>query len=333
MNRRKFLGSAAAVAAAATWPAWLREAFAAGVAASPEQQAAELAVLSEGFRRAQRAGKPLLVLLIPADDGHKYERGAALGEYLNHGADEQLWPLSLAEVVCATLTNLRRLVPEAGGAAAGPRQKDEPLMVVVETDQVPARFQDLSGKLVASAGGRGLFVEGPQQKRRKGETDEQHWQRLRTEQQRREDQEIAARIAVLSGLVRSGLGPDAAALERRAAQARGHLEGTAAAQLEVALSGGVQPTAEQVAAAPALVAQAALKAQGELRARLLASLAAHVTAKLRKERVPGSKWARSSGCATEIEGETSNVMVACGMGHVPEKSSRFLYFFTKNQML
>ena len=46
---------------------------------------------------------------------------------------------------------------------------------------------------------------------------------------------------------------------------------------------------------------------------------------------PGSHWARHSGCGpATVEGmKNEGVGMLCGMGHVPEKSARFLYFFTR----
>src|SRR5689334_22387917 len=124
MNRRGFLKSAvhaplaATVAATvATWPAFLREAFAGPEKSNDkanEEALAGLAVVSEGYRRAQRAGKPLLVFIIPEKPEGKYARGSVFGAYLNHGSVEQLYPLALCEVICATLSDLRRVVPSVG---------------------------------------------------------------------------------------------------------------------------------------------------------------------------------------------------------------------------
>jgi hypothetical protein len=44
--------------------------------------------------------------------------------------------------------------------------------------------------------------------------------------------------------------------------------------------------------------------------------------------VPGSRWARSHGCGVSIEGGRESSGLACGMGHVPKKGERFLYFYT-----
>jgi hypothetical protein len=60
-----------------------------------------------------------------------------------------------------------------------------------------------------------------------------------------------------------------------------------------------------------------------------ASLAKEVRQKLTIKPPRGVRWAKSYGCGTEVEGEPESLGVACGMGHVPKKSQRFLYFFTK----
>jgi len=56
-----------------------------------------------------------------------------------------------------------------------------------------------------------------------------------------------------------------------------------------------------------------------------------VRARLVKRPVPGSAWASSSGCGTIVEGDDNPRWAKCGMGHVPELSRRFLYFFTKER--
>lgn len=124
MKRRVLFvtGSLAAVAAAA----WPLAAFAQDRV--PEDGA--LAGLSEAYRAAQRAHRPLLVLVIPEDNGARWERGTALGAFLNHGSDEAMIALGACELTCATIGVLRQLVPQA---PAG-----EPLMVLVDPSRVPA---------------------------------------------------------------------------------------------------------------------------------------------------------------------------------------------------
>jgi hypothetical protein len=57
-------------------------------------------------------------------------------------------------------------------------------------------------------------------------------------------------------------------------------------------------------------------------------------ANLRSSPPPGSHWAAMSGCGFEhVEGLTSpddeKVGIDCGMGMIPTRSARFLYFWTR----
>src|SRR6184192_250765 len=73
-------------------------------------------------RPAERR-KPLLIIVNPANGEAKWERGAAFGEYLNHGSDAQLAPLAAYEVLCAPMSEVRRLAPDVQG---------EPWLVAVD---------------------------------------------------------------------------------------------------------------------------------------------------------------------------------------------------------
>lgn len=307
MKRRQFLSGATLGAAAVVtaWPAWVRAAF--GAARCP-QPTDELAEVSAAFRKAQRAGKPLLCFIIPKDPSGHYVRGQVFGELLNHGSAAQLAPLALCEAVCTSMATLRRLVPDVGSG--------EPLLVLVETVQglpsisLDARLGDLREEPFLAVGA------------------EKDWERAMAEQRKREDEAISRRIAALASLLRPPL-LGAATLARRAAQAR------AALPMEAALLDGAvnrQTTPAAVDAAAAVLALRAERASGPERAQLTELLAAAVRTRLVQARVPGSHWARSSGCGTEIEGvaEDLQVMVACGMGHVPAKSSRFLSFYVRS---
>ena len=62
--------------------------------------------------------------------------------------------------------------------------------------------------------------------------------------------------------------------------------------------------------------------------------AARVAKKVRQQPPAGSHWANASGCGpatVENMKDDSDEIVGygCGMGHIPAKSSRFLYFFAK----
>ncbi len=245
MKRRKFLGAATAGAAVALWPSFLRQGFA-DTPACDEAWAARIAQVAGAFQRARAAGKPLLVFVIPADDGDKWLRGEAFGELINHGADRDLAPLASVEVVCAAMADLKKLVPTAGAG--------EPLWVLVDPSRVPATARQIDAALPAYPDLYDRTLS---------------WE----EREKAEDEISDKRIALLGKALRDALG-----------------------------------------------------APGD---RQVPALAADVRARMKDQRVPGSKWAHASGCGTSIEGETDNVMFGCGMGHVPKKSSRFLYFFTR----
>jgi len=119
-------------AAGATSLAWLHRAFA-GECAIGER----VRELFSAYQRARKARRPLLVFVIPGGDF--YLRGQAFGEWLNHGSDDQIAPLALCEVACATMAELSELAPHAGAG--------EPLMVCVGTDRVPAPLRFLDAKL------------------------------------------------------------------------------------------------------------------------------------------------------------------------------------------
>jgi hypothetical protein len=225
----------------------------------------------EALERARKAGRPLLVLIIPDDDGEKWERGRAFGEWLNHGTDAQLAPLALVEVACLRLDELERVYD-------GP---SDPLMLLIDpSEQKPMqilnatlpRYADRYGIVVIEAGG-----QSP-----KPPDDETVF---------------GQRVGILARLVGDAVAP------------------------------------------------------GPLPAERTHALAERAKTKLRDRPPPGAHWASSSGCGTSIEQTPEEkaaeereleqqlargiiamktmVSVGCGMGHVPEKSSRFLYLFSK----
>jgi hypothetical protein len=303
MKRRHFLSAAAFSLGSLAWPDWLRQAFADPACGDDRY----LAAVSGGFRRAHLAGKPLLCLVIPKDDTARYERGHAFGEVLNHGSDEDLAPLALCEVVCAPMAALRRIVPAAG--------EGEPLMVLVDTAATPATGVRLSAELPKDEP-FDRFAVG---------NDEKDWRKAMEEGQRREEAAIARRIDTLGRLLRTGI--TGASLQQRVAQARAALPKELLDRVERDIAKGGPPVPELVHPAAALWAQAALAARGKRRAEVVHALAEAVRGRLVQAPIPGSRWARASGCGLDIEGETGVALVACGMGHVPEKSQRFLYFF------
>ena len=80
--------------------------------------------LDGALDRARRSNRPLLVFVVPENDSLKWDRGAAFGELLNHGTDEQLAPLSRVDAIAAPMSAL--------GSSGGPRPADA-LMALVDT--------------------------------------------------------------------------------------------------------------------------------------------------------------------------------------------------------
>ncbi|MCB9593294.1 MAG: hypothetical protein H6719_11235 [Sandaracinaceae bacterium] len=294
IERRTFLTSAAAAGAATlSAPAWISRAFA-QEGDNGRDRAAELRDLSAAYRRAQQQGRPLLVLVVPEDGGARWERAHAFGELLNHGTDATLTNLAMAEVACSTMTSLRRLVPQAGDG--------EPWMVLVEPDQHPA---------VA----RRIAVELP-------ENPSQWTDREQPDYEQRVESAIDQRMAILSASLEEAIAGDAEMIARRARVAEHALDAALVQRVHAAIRRGTVP-AELLEAAPAIV-----RAGARDRAPVLAQLAENARERLVRRPLPGSYWATSWGCGVTVEGRDDNVMVGCGMGHVPERSRRFLYWYT-----
>ncbi len=121
MKRRDFLGLGLGLAAL---PALIREGFAASV---PREEILEV---SRAWRRAAEASRPLLVLVIPEDEGERWARGSALGAWLNNASEDSLARLGLCEVICAQIKDLDSLLPEVPADA---------VLVVADPRRFPAQ--------------------------------------------------------------------------------------------------------------------------------------------------------------------------------------------------
>jgi len=297
VKRRRFLGTAAAVGAAGlSLPTWISRAFGQEAATSDNgrDRAAELRDLSAAYRSAQQNGRPLLVLVVPEDSGARWERAHGFGELLNNGDDGAFLDLSLVDVVCSTMRSLRSLVPQAGSG--------EPWMVLVEADQHPATARAITVEL----------PENPSQWTERGAPD----------YDQRVEQAIDQRIEILAATLHDALARDDEAIARRARVAEQHLDAALVRRVHAAIRRGDVP-GELLAAAPAVV-----RAGARGRSAVLTQLASSARERLARTPVPGSAWATSWGCGVTVEGRDDNIMVGCGMGHVPARSQRFLYWYT-----
>lgn len=314
MQRRKFLGTIALGAGATTLPVWLSAAFFPDDSESCPEPGTDPPIDPATPPRDTTPGrtgapdrcapgsapydKPQLVFVIPTDKALMYPRGQAFGELLNHGSDEQLAALACFEVVC-------RRVADLGVAVDG-----EPLMLVIDPSAaIPVRPLDAP------------LPQNLELHERFGQED---WD----ERQRREEEIIDRRISTLADLI------SAAAHERldeQACRERAGLpprEFNRLADLPAGL-GELQPA--DVDRAPATATLAARGGDPEQRTHLTALMAAAVRTRLCNGPIGETRWARSGGCGTVVEGEESRGGFACGMGHVPARSARFLKFYTDDR--
>jgi hypothetical protein len=294
-------------AGASLFPVWLSRSFRLEPEVCPE---ADDAGPSPAPRTAPAAAycdpptagvtKPLLVLVIPAsDDRAQWDRGHAFGELINHGSDEQLALLALFDVVCRKVEDLS---PDVRARVRG-----EPLMLVVEHRADDVAVDVLTADLPPhlDADGRG-FPHG-----------------LDGDRDALEDRRIRERIAVVAGLLDTHV---AARLADQAARERAALD----CDDRTRLDDPSQLTPEFVDRAAAGALLAARARPGAAREHLLALLAAAARARLSDRPIPGAPWARGGGCGVFVEGADEQHGFACGMGHVPRLSVRFLKFYSRN---
>jgi len=307
MQRRSFLKWGLTGTAAAALPAWMASCYQAGGkrAAWSEIEGDEGPVLT-AWRTAREAGKPLLVLTIPADDALRWEWGQAWGEALNHGSPELLADLALCEVVCAELSEVRKSLPGLRDLPDG--LAPEPAGLLIETEfglSVPI-MTEISP------------IEQP------------GWGE--PEQTERYEHAVRARIELLGEGLRSVLLPDTPTLRYRARLAASVYEQSHEDSLPSEWFDGrqIDPTlverAKQVPAVLRLAAQ-----DHPRREAMIELLAGFSISRLRLDAPAGTRWASSTGCGVEVENPIGKESpgYACGMGHTPEISRRFLYFFAE----
>jgi hypothetical protein len=121
---------------------------------------------------------------------------------------------------------------------------------------------------------------------------------------------VRERMARLAADLAAVIAPDRDTLERRAREAG-------------ADPAGPRPRATHEAPS------ALLRLLAEDEPAYLAALAERARDALTEVPPSGTRWAWSTGCGVEVEGaaEDERMRVACGMGHTPAISQRFLYFF------
>lgn len=290
MNRRLFLQlSSFSAAAGAARLVFSCPAFEIG----PDGLRGEIA-------KARERGKPLLVLVIPRESDAKWDRGRALGAWINHADEEGMADLALVDVVCAGAEEVAGEFPEIDPV-------EEPWMFFVDTRGVLPMVQPIDPELpvLPKLGGFWGGVEGTNV-----------------------DQTIRNRIAALEAAVREAVaGGDR--LEFLGKQSSAKLSTTERVVIDSLLLARMDTELLDRGAARLRFAASKSKKSLAERRRVTTELAELAVQRHRQEPPGGAKWATSSGCGVSVEGEVGlGMMVACGMGFVPELSRRFLYFFT-----
>ncbi len=252
------------------------------------------------------ARNPALVLVIPEDEGVRWHRAHVFGELFNHGDDASLAPLALFDVFCAPMRKLRtqfRNLPRHG----------EPWLVVIDrTVNPPVAVSLTDPKLDTLAA-----VE------------------LR-------EADIDARMARLAALLAAAVNPKT--VERLAGHETVNRSEAFATEVRMTMQQGVplRTVVLETAAAslyhwahiapvdsPFTESHPAIrKHHQEVASTNLAHLARERWVRSRPP--AGSAWARGHGCGVRIEGDFRPSGIACGMGHVPERSTRFLSFLTND---
>lgn len=289
MNRRSFLRGAVLGSALTTAPNWFAKAWAA-----PRHGTHRV---FDAYRKARRHSRALLVFVIPDKREERYERGGSLGAYLNHGSDQQLAPLALCEVVCATMEELHTLSPAS--------YTSEPSFVLLETLVVPAkpRHQQVSfGKAAYNTSD--------------AEVDENTANIAKAIRQlvmphdavsasMLKGRDISAEKAILKSIANTPNKVKLAQVDRNAPglmQAALKLQGKKRASIIAALAATAIARIRDKPVAGARWAHAAVGCGPTL-----------------YEDEPDKK------------DDESGIMIGCGMGHVPAKSERFLAFLVEQQ--
>jgi len=286
-------------------PSWARP----GLAFTPEGCIEDQArVVRSALDRARVNGKPLIVLVVPADDELRGDRAFSFATLIDLGPDRALAILALGEVVCAPLAAVRCVVPDA------PLETEDapPLMLVIEARLPPTTGipPDL--------------------------TDIPPWKRcLRPVAA----EEIACRTRetrlycerLTAPLRRTLLGTG---LRRRARWNARALGPEAEAQVRAAIPAGIAtlPPPLVDAAAPLLFATALEHGDRRSRDHAIAALAAAARRRLRDRPPPGARWVRDEGCSDfAYRGADDAVgMMGCGLASVPYLAARFLVFATRS---
>ena len=310
LNRRNLFSIGFASAGLSLAPSWITRWFSATEHAGPQDPLDAIAdarkkQLGEAFERARQQGKPVLVLIVPDDEDQVWLAGSWFGAFLNHGGSLAMLELGMTVPACAKVGEL--------GKATGAKLPAKPTMVLVspgERDKVTPIEVELG--LVGGA-----------------EFDPaEEWQ----EREKRETKHIVGKLDELTKALIKGMHRHGCNVATLAAAARSKMSAGDRERLQAWFTGGEAPADQLILRAAAEVRRAAGERSDERRKVLLAALELAVVREIVKQPIAGARWVSSTGCAMDLERETeqdkkNRLGIACGMGHTPPQTTRFLSFF------
>jgi hypothetical protein len=238
----------------------------------------------------------MLVFLVPVVRDSN-QRGILIGRYLQAAPEKALAELALCEVACATVVELRALLP-----GVGMRFEGEPLAVLVEGDGSDARavLETIPPLPPPRFPGGEPLAPAEIEDRRK-------WA----------DSMARELHAALAG--------NPGSLARWARDARARLTPEDRARLAALEAGSERWSAQDVALCPSWAFLSRRDHTAEL-AKLSRSL-------LIEHAPSGARWAEGGGCRGVKLEDPPEVLAPpslCGIGCVPKESRRFLWLYTKS---
>ncbi len=250
------------------------------------------------------SSRPNLYLVVPDNIIARRARGQALGEFLNYGTDSALARLAVFKVTCVTIKELQ--------AITGETIDGDPWFVLLDSSsRYPQTIALDDSKLSRIADERSA-----------------------------EDSIIDERIRRIGDLIATAIQPDMLdrMIKSESAALPKHLE----TEFAAVMNGPLSPRLELVEAAPATFLQPVLahpdpdsdtRWYTEEQERVFTPRLAALTREHLVHSTPptGAHWARSGGCGTRVEGLPERIGFSCGMGHVPERSRRFLTFLSDSE--
>lgn len=271
--------------AACAIPTWMASSFAQGQAREPGGAKR----LLDAIAAAKNIGKPLLVIVVPAEPARR-ERGRIWGRFFANANDEAMLDLAVCEVACATRADVVSVLGKEPIEV-----HDGDWAVLVETQRTASVAKVIGGAL-------------PDVKRHVSNDDE--------------PEAVRAQIATLASLLRRAIVPDAQTIQRRYEQSLGSIRDDSMRSEEMGILectvSEQSPVRLRDLDRLAAMMRWTVKGAANPKRETLVRLAEAARVRLFEYDPPGARW--------HI---VSNHCPPCGMGFTPQVSRYFLEFYTE----